>query len=168
MRRVSVCSVIFSLSFGVVVLSSYDTGDCEPHPQVGHILLGTSSLKDGENKIPRNFNAVTVYSWKYSSTANCVGLWQTVRYYTHALLCPHGTSQFTQLGFGVCCIHNPLSSVYAVEATILLCNLYIIMCCSCRQLFLYTVLWHNIFFALAKRMWWLQERTLGKINFSAQ
>ena len=55
MRRVSVYSVIFSLSFGVVVSSSYDTGDCEPHPQVGYILLGTSSLKDGENKIPRIF-----------------------------------------------------------------------------------------------------------------
>ena len=113
---------------------------------------------------------------KFRSTANCVGLWRTVHFLYPATTYAHchvpWYKSVIQLGFSLYSIHNlvpvALNSVYPVETFTMLYNLYIVTHPSSSQPFLCTVLWTNIFFALAQSMWRLQKWTLRRSNFSAQ
>ena len=183
----TVCGIIFGLSFVAVVPSSCDTGGCEVHPWVGNFrlfalvyLTQAQELLDSDNLWPFLLCYTVTFMGrqcaKFRSTANCVGLWRTVHFLYPATTYAHchvpWYKSVIQLGFSLYSIHNlvpvALNSVYPVETFTMLYNLYIVTHPSSSQPFLCTVLWTNIFFALAQSMWRLQKWTLRRNNFSAQ
>ena len=154
----TVHGVIFILSFVAVVSSSYDTGGCEACPQVGNFHLFalvylTQELVDSGNL------------WSFLLCYTFMGR-QLLRKRT--LLCP--MVQVIQLSFSLYSIHNLMPVALRDVHPPPRCITYtcIVTHSSSSQPFLCTVLWHNNFFPLAKSMWWLQKRTLGRSNFSAQ